>query len=90
MQVQNSIIHPTLVDGSSGHLLYKQLTRKSLLDGACMVSSTIPLQMITSVNNKVKVIHDNALCRASDSPRPVRYWFVRENWGKWIKIGVKK
>ena len=61
------------LDGSNKHPIYKRKTDASLLDGTCLISCTIPLQMVTKVQNKKKILHSNVLCAASDSARPVSY-----------------
>ena len=59
------------LDGSNHHPIYKRNTEASLLDGNCLISCTIPLQMVTKVQNRKIVLHSNALFAASDSARPV-------------------
>ena len=69
-------------DGSSGHSIYKKRTEKSLLDGACIVSSMVPIQMVCKVQGRTKILHQNVLCHASDSARPLRIHFVPESFCK--------
>lgn len=46
------------------------------------MSGAIPLQMVTKVQNKTKVIYSNALCNAEDSFTPVQLLYESETWGK--------
>ena len=67
-----------------GHTFYKRITESSYLEGNCIVTSFIPLQLICLVNGKVKVLHHNISHSASDSPRPLHMWAVSEDTGQFI------
>ena len=89
-----------IIDGlfHLGHTFYKRITESSYLEGNCIVTSFIPLQLICQVNGKVKVLHHNINHSASDSPRPLHMWAVSEDKGQsifrfilllWLEQGLK-
>ena len=47
--------------------------------GHVVISSTIAIQMITSVNGKTKIPYQNFLMNSAFAVRPLRMWKVKEN-----------
>ena len=59
-------------DGSTGHHFYKSVTEKSLLTGRACITNFNPIQFVTEIDSKTKILYSNALLAASDSVRPLR------------------
>ena len=73
-------------DGSSGHEFGKRITRKSLLDGAAMVTTFCSIQFVTEVGLNTIILYTNHLLGASDNVRP---WFINvvpESPGEFIDM----
>ena len=71
------------LDGSSGHPQFDQLLAdlQSRVQGSCLASLMVPLQLITVVQNKVHLLYHNWWCNSPKSIRPLRLWFVKESDG---------
>ena len=59
-------------DGSSGHHFYKKVTDSSLLTGRACITNFNPIQFVTEIQLKAKVLYSNVLACSSDSVRPLR------------------
>lgn len=66
------------VDGSKGHPTFKQTMSEERVQGACMASHLVPLQMVCDVEDKTNILYENTLCNSPSSVRPLRLWFVPE------------